>query len=392
MQEFCVVWFFLTISVTISVIFLSCCYSCHPCFLLYYSISEWCQVLFMVWMYVQGGDVRVTTGRCFIFVMKYIMLTYIQAGIMFNSSVVEFLYFIRWKRERNVGSKWIEMGQLVLVRSCAGVHLWKVRTEWLKYGNLIVSGHSKWPQYSLFHSHDPICNMIIYTNVHTALMPIKKLHTNVTAASLCTHVWGVDRACVHSHIQYFFCHEAIFHPYHSKITKIDKDDARPVCFTSTHVVLAKGKVHFRERMSEQSKSTSVWMNPLFSQTLLLCWQQNKSLLAPPSLKELESFAATYHQDRWWWLLWGGLNSCPNGTNNYFLTSSCNSDECVTSPMGCKYNLHLPPCSNEEEIFLAVKGKRVSHRAPWSESSESQMKKVWLKHGCISYCRVVNISS
>lgn len=32
---------------------------------------------------VQGGDVRVSTGRCFIFVMKYIKLTYIQAGIMF---------------------------------------------------------------------------------------------------------------------------------------------------------------------------------------------------------------------------------------------------------------------------------------------------------------------
>lgn len=29
-----------------------CCYSCHPCFLLYYSISEWCQVLYMVWIYV----------------------------------------------------------------------------------------------------------------------------------------------------------------------------------------------------------------------------------------------------------------------------------------------------------------------------------------------------
>lgn len=31
------------------------------------------------------GDMRVSTGRCFIFVMKYIKLTYIQAGIMFIS-------------------------------------------------------------------------------------------------------------------------------------------------------------------------------------------------------------------------------------------------------------------------------------------------------------------
>ena len=34
------------------IFFFSQCYSCHPCFLLYYSISEWCQVLYMVWTYV----------------------------------------------------------------------------------------------------------------------------------------------------------------------------------------------------------------------------------------------------------------------------------------------------------------------------------------------------
>lgn len=104
--------------------FLSCCYSCHPCFLLYYSISEWCQVLYMVWMYVQGGDVKVTTGRCFIFVMKYIMLTYIQAGIMFNYFVVECLYLIHWKRGRNVDRKWnrLRRGCPLLVHLCAWVH------------------------------------------------------------------------------------------------------------------------------------------------------------------------------------------------------------------------------------------------------------------------------
>lgn len=46
---------------------------------------------------VRGGDVRVSTGRCYIFVMKYIMHTYIQAGIMFVSFVVVGrLYLIHW--------------------------------------------------------------------------------------------------------------------------------------------------------------------------------------------------------------------------------------------------------------------------------------------------------
>lgn len=45
-------------------------------------------VLFMVWTCVKGGDVRVSTGKCFIFVMKYIKLTYIQAGMMFISFLV----------------------------------------------------------------------------------------------------------------------------------------------------------------------------------------------------------------------------------------------------------------------------------------------------------------
>lgn len=58
---------------------------------------------------VQGGDVRVSTGRCFIFVMKYIKLTYIRAGIMFISFcfVVECRYLIRWRRckKNNVGQE-----------------------------------------------------------------------------------------------------------------------------------------------------------------------------------------------------------------------------------------------------------------------------------------------
>lgn len=41
-----------------------------------------------VWTYcmcAHGGDARVSPGRCFIFVMKYIKLTYTQARIMFIS-------------------------------------------------------------------------------------------------------------------------------------------------------------------------------------------------------------------------------------------------------------------------------------------------------------------
>lgn len=81
---------------------------------------------------VQGGDVRVSTGRCFIFVMKYIKLTYIRAGIMFISVVVvECLYLIHWKRCKNGGRGWRETRERrlpVLVVS-----------EWLKHGDFIVS-------------------------------------------------------------------------------------------------------------------------------------------------------------------------------------------------------------------------------------------------------------
>lgn len=74
---------------------------------------------------VQGGDVRVSTGRCFIFVMKYIMLTCIQAGIMFNSFVVvECLYLIHWKSCKNMGRGWNRQGEKrlpVLVSVCESV-------------------------------------------------------------------------------------------------------------------------------------------------------------------------------------------------------------------------------------------------------------------------------
>lgn len=57
--------------------FFSQCYCCQPCFLLYYSISEWYQVFYVLWIYVCKEEMwGVSTGRCFIFVMKYTMLTF----------------------------------------------------------------------------------------------------------------------------------------------------------------------------------------------------------------------------------------------------------------------------------------------------------------------------
>lgn len=96
---------------------------------------------------VQGGDVRVSTGRCFIFVMKYIKLTYIQAGIMFISFVVvECLYLIHWKTCKNVGRGWRTWERKACQSLLARVHQCsravKRAIEWLKHGNFIVSGHT----------------------------------------------------------------------------------------------------------------------------------------------------------------------------------------------------------------------------------------------------------
>lgn len=92
---------------------------------------------------------------------------------------------------------------------------------------------------------------------------------------VCMYRQGV---CIRSHM-ISLLREAIFHSYHANT---DKEDARPLGFRSTHVVPAKSKVHLKEWMSEQSKSTSAWMGSLFSRALLLCWQENKSqVITPP---------------------------------------------------------------------------------------------------------------
>lgn len=66
---------------------------------------------------------RVSTGKCFIFVMKYIKLPYIQAGMMFISLPVFAFYLIQ--RERSVRGAGRRALQLV-------PQGWK---QWVKRGN-----------------------------------------------------------------------------------------------------------------------------------------------------------------------------------------------------------------------------------------------------------------
>ena len=158
---------------------------------------------------------------------------------------------------------------------------------------------------------------------------------------------GIDMVYVHSHT-ISHPHEPIFHPYHSDI---DKEDARPSCFTSTHVVPAGSKVHLEEWMSERSKSTSAWMGSLCSQALLLCWQENKCPITPPC-----DGAHRTDDDE---VVWKQCDSAGPSLNNYFLTSSCKSDECVTRPT--EYNSRLPPCVQMRKSDGDFsKGNRVSH--------------------------------
>lgn len=58
---------------------------------------------------MNAGDVRVSKGKCFIFVMKYIKLTYIQAGMMLISFLCVCLYLIhgggKKKHQRSGGGQ-----------------------------------------------------------------------------------------------------------------------------------------------------------------------------------------------------------------------------------------------------------------------------------------------
>lgn len=108
---------FVTISITVSisrffvVFFVNVILVIHLSYYITVYLKDVKSCIWFGYLCVQGGDVRVSTGRCFIFVMKYIKLTYIQAGIMFISFVVvECLYLIHWKRCKNVGRGWIRGG------------------------------------------------------------------------------------------------------------------------------------------------------------------------------------------------------------------------------------------------------------------------------------------
>lgn len=89
--------------------FFSQCYCCHPCFLLYYSISEWYQVFYVVWIYVCKEEMWESVPEDALFLLWNILcLLFIQAGIMFVSFLVECLYLIqsemmqkcKWGRKR----------------------------------------------------------------------------------------------------------------------------------------------------------------------------------------------------------------------------------------------------------------------------------------------------
>lgn len=174
--------------------------------------------------------------------------------------------------------------------------------------------------------------------------------------------------CMCAHAR-FLTHMILFFT-HITLTLIRKMPARPSCFTSTHVVPAESKVHLEEWMSERSKSTSAWMGSLCSRALLLCWQENKCPIPPPC----DGAQGTYDE-----VVWKQSDSAGPSLNNYFLTSSCKSDECVTRPTEYKNNSRLPPCVQMRKSDGDFsKGDRVSH----CEVSHVKVKrgKVWLKNG------------
>lgn len=76
---------------------------------------------------MKAGDVRVSTGKCFIFVMKYIKLTYIQAGMMLISFLCVCLYLIHGGGTKEASE---ERWRTALRLAPQG---WK---EWVKRGNI----------------------------------------------------------------------------------------------------------------------------------------------------------------------------------------------------------------------------------------------------------------
>lgn len=224
---------------------------------------------------VQGRDVRVSTGRCFIFVMKYIKLTYIQAGIMF------FFFCCGWMSVFNPLEK-------MQKRWAGGWDTWgKTRLPvlaWLRQsceeGDKVAQTwqlHRKCPYCILYYSHDEHCPVL---HVSRRLKGVHANHTKNVRATLVNMYACMRRGrqCVCALTQDFSPYMRLFFT-HIILTLIRKMGARSA--SQEHVVPAKSKVQFKEWMNEQSKSTNAWMGSLFSQALLLCWQENKSLITPP---------------------------------------------------------------------------------------------------------------
>lgn len=118
-------------------------------------------------------------------------------------------------------------------------------------------------------------------------------------------------------------------------------------------------------------------------TPLLTREQISDYSTP--VKGLTLYAALLRQDKWSEVAWkqrgASLNSCPKGTNNYFLTSSYDSDECAARPGAYAKTFLFQPVSkygNMTEILLADKGMRVSHSAMKSNSSEKSLTETWQK--------------
>lgn len=136
-------WFFVTISITISMsfCFFSRCYSCHPCFLLYYSISEWCQVLYMVWIYVCKEDMWESVQEDALFLLWNILSLLIskqELCLFFCCGWMPVFNQLEEMQKCGQGVEYVREKRLpVLVRPCASVGI-----QWLKHGNFIVNVHT----------------------------------------------------------------------------------------------------------------------------------------------------------------------------------------------------------------------------------------------------------
>lgn len=70
-------------------------FSCQPCFLLYYSISDWCPVLYMVWIYVCEEEFWESVQEDALFLLWNILCILIsKRELCFLFVVLECLYLI----------------------------------------------------------------------------------------------------------------------------------------------------------------------------------------------------------------------------------------------------------------------------------------------------------